>query len=81
MSNELKNKAIKGVIWSFIEQFSGQIIQFVISIILARILLPSDYGLIGMLAFFMAISQVFIDGGFGSALIQKKSLISMVNLN
>ena len=73
MSNELKNKAIKGVIWSFIEQFSGQIIQFVISIILARILLPSDYGLIGMLAFFMAISQVFIDGGFGSALIQKKN--------
>ena len=72
MSGNLKNKAVKGVIWSFIEQFSRQIIQFTISIILARLLIPSDYGLIGMIAFFMAISQVFIDGGFGNALIQKK---------
>lgn len=72
MSHELKKKAVRGVLWSFIEQFSGQIIQFGISVIIARILSPSDYGLIGMIAFFMAISQVFIDGGFGSALIQKK---------
>ena len=46
--------------------------QFVIGIILARLLLPSDFGLIGMLAIFIAISNVFIDGGFAKALIQKK---------
>lgn len=72
MGENIKSKAVSGVVWSFIEQFSGQIIQFAISIILARLLIPSDYGLIGMLGFFMAISGVFIDGGFGSALIQKK---------
>ncbi len=72
MAENLKNKAVKGVIWSFVDQFSIQIIQFVISIILARLLLPTDYGLVGMLAFFMAIACVFIDGGFASALIQRK---------
>lgn len=72
MSENIKNKAVKGVIWSFVDQFSGQIIQFIISIILARLLLPSDYGIVGMLGFFMAISGVFIDAGFSSALIQRK---------
>lgn len=72
MVENIKNKAVTGVVWSFVEQFAGQLIQFVISIILARILVPTDYGLIGMLGFFMAISNVFIDGGFSSALIQKQ---------
>ena len=69
---ELKEKTIKGVIWSAVERFSVQGIDFVVGIIIARLLLPSDYGLIGMLAIFMSISQVFIDGGFSSALIQYK---------
>jgi len=68
----LKQKAAKGVLWSAIERFSAQGVQFVLGIIVARLLLPSDYGLIGMLAIFMAISQTFIDSGFGTALIQKK---------
>lgn len=68
----LKSKAVKGTIWSFAERFSVQIIQFILSLILARILSPSDYGLIGMLAIFIAIANVFIDGGFSTALIQKK---------
>ncbi len=72
MSSNLKDIAAQGVIWSFIESFSVKIIQFMITIIMARMLTPSDYGLIGMLSIFMSISQVFIDGGFSSALIQKR---------
>ncbi len=47
-------------------------LQFISNLVLARILMPSDYGAIGMLMIFIAVSQVIIDGGFGSALIQKK---------
>lgn len=68
----LKQKAMKGVAWSAIERFSAQGVQFVIGLILARLLTPEDYGLIGMLAIFLAISQTFIDSGFSTALIQKK---------
>ena len=70
--SDLKSKASKGILWSSIERFSGQGVVFVIGIILARILSPSDYGLIGMLAVFISISDIFIQSGFGSALIQKK---------
>ena len=67
------NKAVKkGVFWIAIERFASQILQFVISIIVARILSPSDYGLIAMLGIFLGISQVFVDSGFYDALIQKK---------
>ncbi|HZK96334.1 MAG TPA: lipopolysaccharide biosynthesis protein [Prolixibacteraceae bacterium] len=59
------------MIWSSVERFSVQGIQFLIMIIMARLLLPSDYGLIGMLAIFIAISQSFIDSGFSNALIRK----------
>lgn len=62
----------KGVLWSGIERFSSQGIQFVINIIIARILSPSDYGMIGMLSIFIQICQCLVDGGFSNALIQKK---------
>lgn len=71
--DSLKKKSLHGVVWSAIERFSVQGIQFIIQLIMARLLLPSDYGLIGMLAIFMSLSQVFIDGGFSNALIQKKN--------
>lgn len=70
MSDDLKSRTFRGVFWSFFERFSVQGVQFVLGIVLARLLLPSDYGIIAMLAIFMSISQVFIDGGFSSALIQ-----------
>lgn len=69
---ELKDKTLSGVKWSAIGRFSTQGISFVIGILLARILSPSDYGVIGMIGIFMAIAQTFIDSGFGSALIRKK---------
>jgi len=72
MSSSLKQKAAKGFLWSSLERFSVQGLQFLLGLILARILLPSDYGLIGMLTIFLAISQTFVDSGFSSALIQKK---------
>lgn len=75
--DSLKQKAAKGVVWTAIQRYSGMIIQFVSGIILARLLDPSDYGCIGMLAIFMSMSQVFIDSGFDSALIQKKSPTSI----
>jgi O-antigen/teichoic acid export membrane protein len=68
----LKDKTVKGVIWSSIDRFTTQGISFVFSMLIARMLLPSDYGVIAMLGIFMAVSQCFIDSGFGVALIRKK---------
>lgn len=71
-SNSLKQKAINGVMWTTIQRFSSVFVGFVSGIILARLLTPYDYGCIGMLTIFMVFSSVFIDAGFGTALIQKK---------
>ncbi len=67
----LRDKAIKGVLWSLTERFGNQAIQFFIGLILARLLLPEDYGLIGMILVFISFAQVFVEGGFSSALIRK----------
>lgn len=72
MSESTKSKAIKGTAWTLFERLASQVCQFVIGILLARVLSPSDYGTVGMLAIFMAIAQSLIDGGFVRALIQKK---------
>lgn len=72
MSKDLKKKAASGMIWTAIQRYSTMIIQFFSGIILARLLTPHDYGCIGMLMIFMVLAESFIDGGFGSALIQKK---------
>lgn len=71
---ELKQKTVKGVVWSAIERFSVQGIQFVVMIFMARMLTPDDYGLVGMQAVFIAIFQSFIDSGFSQALIRKQEL-------
>ena len=73
MENNIKDKTINGLIWSFIENFSLKGVQFLVGIIMARFLFPSDYGLIAMLSIFLGISAIFIDGGFTAALIQKKN--------
>lgn len=67
----LKQKTFKGVIWSAVERFSTQGVQFVFSILLARLLTPNDYGMIAMLTIFLAICQTFIDSGFANAVIRK----------
>ena len=67
------NNATRGVIWSAVEKFLTIGIQFLMNIFIARILSPSDYGIIGMLAIFLSISQCLVDSGFTSALIQTKN--------
>lgn len=70
--SELKQKTINGMVWSVSERISLQVMHMLVSIILARLLGPSEFGLLGMLAIFTSIAQSVLDSGFGSALIQKK---------
>jgi teichuronic acid exporter len=72
-NNSLKSATTKGVLWSAIDKFAVQIGQFILGVILARILLPEDFGLIGMLAIFIAISQTFVESGMGLGLIQRQN--------
>ena len=70
----LRDKTIQGIAWNAVQQFGRQGIRFVISIVLARLLLPEDYGIIGVLMVFIALSRTIIDSGFSQALIQKKGV-------
>ena len=72
MAESLKQKTVHGVLWSTLERFSVQGIQFVVMIVMARMLTPNDYGLVGMLAVFIAVSQSLVDSGFSQALIRKQ---------
>ncbi len=72
MGDSLKKKTANGIIWSTIERFSTQGAGFIIGILIARMLSPDDYGLIAMVGIVFAISGVFVDSGFSSALIRKK---------
>jgi len=74
MSDNLKTKTRKGLVWSVIERFATQGVQFLFGIILARLLSPEDYGTIAMPLVFLAIAQCFIDSGFSTALIRKPEL-------
>lgn len=73
MGNEdLKKRTIFGILWNGLGNAGSSLISFVSNIVLARLLLPSDFGCIAMLYVFMALSNALINGGFGAALIQKK---------
>ena len=71
MAESLRNKTVNGVFWSSVDRFSTQGIQFVFNILIARILLPEDYGVVAMLNIFLAVCRTFIDSGFSTALIRK----------
>ena len=73
-SENLKSKALSGSIWSLIETFSTQIVQFIVGVILARLLGPKDYGLIALTGIFTSISAAITDAGFEKTLVQKKDL-------
>lgn len=73
MEESLKNKTVKGIVWSSIERFSVQGIQFLVMIVMARLLTPKDYGLVGMVAIFIAVAQSLVDSGFSQALIRKQN--------
>lgn len=67
----LKQQAISGLKWNAFESITNQGIQFLISIVLARLLTPEDFGIVGLLTVFIVISNAFIDGGFTNALVRK----------
>ena len=68
----MKNTTIKNFIWRFAERCGAQLVTFIVSIVLARLLAPEDYGTIALVTVFTTILQVFVDSGLGTALIQKK---------
>lgn len=71
MADSLKEKTVNGVLWSAVDRFSSQGIQFIFGILIARVLLPEDYGAVVALGIFLSVAQAFIDSGFGNALIRK----------
>lgn len=73
MEETLKHKAVKGVLWRILEVGAGQGISLVLSIILARLIMPDQFGLIAMLGIFFGITNVFVDSGFAQALIRKNN--------
>ena len=70
--SSLKESTIKGTFWTFLEEFSGKIFGFVIQIILARLLMPEDFGLLAMVIVFIGIGSSIVDSGFGQSLIRTK---------
>lgn len=72
MAGNLREKTVSGMLWSSVGKFGTLALTFVSNLVLARLLMPSDYGCIGMLQVFISISGIFVTAGFGSALIQKK---------
>ena len=71
MESNLKKKTVVGMVWSTFQRFGKMGIAFIANLVMARLLTPDDYGAIGILMIFIALSMVFIDAGFGNALIQK----------
>ena len=73
MGDNLKDRGIKGFLWALLERFSVQGVSFIVTLVLARVLTPSDYGTVALLTIFLAVAGVLVDSGFGNALIQKKN--------
>jgi len=72
MGDNLKQKTVNALKWSTVDRFGQQGVQFFIGIILARLLSPEDFGLLGIIMIFAALSFVLVESGFGQALIRKK---------
>ena len=70
----LKNKTIKGVGWSAADAFLGQGVTFIVGLVLARLLSPDEYGLIGICLIFTTVLNGIVDSGFSNALIRKKEV-------
>lgn len=72
--NQLNNKIVLGVSWSAVDTISFTLVRFITGIVLARLLLPSDYGTLGILLIFVSISEILVDAGFGQAYIHKQTV-------
>lgn len=71
MYKSLTDKTVKGVGWSFIDNIASSGVTFLVGLVLARLLTPAEYGIMAMIAIFIAISNSIIDSGFSNALIRK----------
>lgn len=72
MSESLKNKTVKGTVWSSLDAFLGQGITFLVGLVLARLLSPEEYGLIAIITIFISVFNSIVDSGFSNALIRKQ---------
>jgi teichuronic acid exporter len=70
----LRKEALSGMIWTYFQQFGSQLISFGVSIVLARLIMPEEFGLIGMIAIFMGLGTALFQGGLTSSLIRTKEL-------
>ena len=75
-----KNTLFSNLIWKFGERFLAQIVSFVVSIVLARMLMPEDYGVISLILVFITFADVFVTSGFSTSLIQKKMPMKLIFL-
>ena len=73
MAASLKHKAVRGVTWSFIDNSANQGITFLVGLVLARLLSPEEYGIIGIVVIFIAVFDCIVDSGFSNALIRKNN--------
>lgn len=71
MAESIKDKAVKGIGWSFVDNVASSGITFLVGLILARLLTPAEYGIMAMIAIFIAVSNSIIDSGFSNALVRK----------
>jgi O-antigen/teichoic acid export membrane protein len=70
----LKQKAVKGIVWSAIQKLGGQAISFIVFSLLARLLAPADFGLVAMASVYLAFLQVFVDQGYAEAIVQRQTV-------
>lgn len=69
----LKDKVLNGLVWSFLERIAAQGVSFIVSVLLARLLLPSEYGAVSLVLVFIALANVFVSTGLGESLVQKSN--------
>ncbi|HNT27186.1 MAG TPA: oligosaccharide flippase family protein, partial [bacterium] len=70
----LKEKTVSGVAWAAVDQFSNQFVLFMVSVFIARILSPEDYGVIAIVMIFVSLSAILVNSGFGTAVIQRREI-------
>lgn len=71
MTESIKDKTVKGVGWSLVDNIASSGITFLVGLILARLLTPAEYGIMAMITIFIAVSNSIIDSGFSNALVRK----------
>ncbi|MBK6931703.1 MAG: lipopolysaccharide biosynthesis protein [Saprospirales bacterium] len=74
MSNSLSERSLSAIVWSFLDKLGSSVISFVVTIILARLLSPEDFGLVAMVMIFFEFSSVFVESGFSTALVREKTI-------